>query len=179
MCVCVCVCVCVWLSLSVSVCVKDECALTALLGDQYVGKRSAILRGVLKATDWRCFTDPAKCRWQSHCVSKTHEITFNELHYSVSGLVLTWHTCFWTKAKSQAESKKKKKKKKKKSNNKSSWKRDVDQWLMSARGAMRSRIDPTCRTHWAISRSSQCSTNGITKAMTCAILYRRSMTGNR
>ena len=35
-----------------------------------------------------------------------------------------------------------------------------------AHGAMGRRIDPT----WAISCSSQCSTNGVTNAVVCAIL---------
>ena len=32
------------------------------------------------------------------------------------------------------------------------------------------RIDPAWWTHWAISRSSQCHTTGVTKAMVCVIL---------
>ena len=39
-----------------------------------------------------------------------------------------------------------------------------------AHGAMVCRIDPSWWTHWAISRSSQCSTTRVTKAMVCAIL---------
>ena len=39
-----------------------------------------------------------------------------------------------------------------------------------AHGAMGRRIDPSWWTHEAISRSSQCSTTGVTKAMACAIL---------
>ena len=31
-------------------------------------------------------------------------------------------------------------------------------------------IDPSWWTHWAISRSSQCSMTGVTKAVVCAIL---------
>ena len=38
-------------------------------------------------------------------------------------------------------------------------------------GAMGHLIDPSwVKTHWAISRSSQCSTTGVIKAMVCAIL---------
>ena len=36
--------------------------------------------------------------------------------------------------------------------------------------AMGRRIDPSWWTHWAISRSSQCSTIGVTKAVVCVIL---------
>ena len=32
------------------------------------------------------------------------------------------------------------------------------------------QINPSWLTHWAISRSSQCSTTGVTKAVLCAIL---------
>ena len=39
-----------------------------------------------------------------------------------------------------------------------------------AHGAMGCRIDPLWWTHWAISRSSQCSTTGVTKAVVCVIL---------
>ena len=39
-----------------------------------------------------------------------------------------------------------------------------------AHGAMCHRIDPSRWTHWAISRSSQCSTTGVTKAVVCVIL---------
>ena len=39
-----------------------------------------------------------------------------------------------------------------------------------AHGAMGRRIDPSWWTHWAISRSSQCSTTGVTKAVVCIIL---------
>ena len=36
--------------------------------------------------------------------------------------------------------------------------------------AMGRRIDPSWWTHWAISRSSQCSTTGVRKAVVCVIL---------
>ena len=39
-----------------------------------------------------------------------------------------------------------------------------------AHGAMGRRIDPSWWTHWAISRPSQCSTTGVTKAVVCVIL---------
>ena len=39
-----------------------------------------------------------------------------------------------------------------------------------AHGEMSRRIDPSWWTHGAISRSSQCSTTGVTKAVVCAIL---------
>ena len=39
-----------------------------------------------------------------------------------------------------------------------------------AHGAMGRRIDPSWWAHWAISRSSQCSTTGVTKAVVCVIL---------
>ena len=39
-----------------------------------------------------------------------------------------------------------------------------------AHGAMDRRIDPSSWTHRAISRSSQCSTTGVTKAVVCVIL---------
>ena len=39
-----------------------------------------------------------------------------------------------------------------------------------AHGTMGRRIDPSWWTHWAISRSNQCSTAGVTKAVVCAIL---------
>ena len=39
-----------------------------------------------------------------------------------------------------------------------------------AHGAMDRRIDPSWWTHWAISRSSQCSMTGVTKAVVCAVL---------
>ena len=32
-------------------------------------------------------------------------------------------------------------------------------------GAMDRRIDPSCCSHWAISRSSQCSTTGVIKVV--------------
>ena len=41
-------------------------------------------------------------------------------------------------------------------------------WLT---GLKNSRIDPLWWTHRAISRSSQCSITGVTKAVVCAILY--------
>ena len=39
-----------------------------------------------------------------------------------------------------------------------------------AHGAMGRRIDPSWLSHWAISRSSQCPTTGVTKAVVCVIL---------
>ena len=39
-----------------------------------------------------------------------------------------------------------------------------------AHGAMDRRIDPSWWTHRAISRSSQCSTTGVKKAVECVIL---------
>ena len=39
-----------------------------------------------------------------------------------------------------------------------------------AHGVMGRRIDPSQWTHRAISRSSQCSTTGLTKAVVCASL---------
>ena len=39
-----------------------------------------------------------------------------------------------------------------------------------AHGAMGRRIDPSWLTHLAISRSSQCATTGLTKAVVCVIL---------
>ena len=39
-----------------------------------------------------------------------------------------------------------------------------------AHGAMGRRIDSSWWTHWAISRSSQCPTTGVTKAVVCVIL---------
>ena len=39
-----------------------------------------------------------------------------------------------------------------------------------AHGAMGGHIDPSWWTHRAISRSSQCSMAGITKAVVCAIM---------
>ena len=39
-----------------------------------------------------------------------------------------------------------------------------------AHGAMGHQIDPSWWTHLAISRSSQCSTTGVTKAEVCDIL---------
>ena len=39
-----------------------------------------------------------------------------------------------------------------------------------AHGAMGRRIDPSWSTHWAISRSSQYPTTGVTKAVVCVIL---------
>ena len=41
----------------------------------------------------------------------------------------------------------------------------------SARGAMDRGIGASCGSHLAISRSSQYSTTGVTKAVLCAILY--------
>ena len=46
------------------------------------------------------------------------------------------------------------------------------------------RVDPSWWTHWAIFRSSQYSTTGITKAVACAILsvewcIRKSIAANR
>ena len=38
-------------------------------------------------------------------------------------------------------------------------------------GAIGRRIDPLRWTHWAISRSSQCSTTGVTKAVVCYPVY--------
>ena len=40
-----------------------------------------------------------------------------------------------------------------------------------AHGAIGRRIDPSWWTHWAISRSSQCSTTGVTKAVVCVIIH--------
>ena len=37
-------------------------------------------------------------------------------------------------------------------------------------GAMGRRIDPSWWSHWAISRSSQCPTTGVTNAVVCVIL---------
>ena len=52
-----------------------------------------------------------------------------------------------------------------------------------ARGAMGRRIDPSWWTHCAISRSSQCSTTGVIKAVVCAILkdgaYKRTLAANQ
>ena len=39
-----------------------------------------------------------------------------------------------------------------------------------AHGAMGHQIDPSWWTHLATSRSSQCSTSGVTKAVVCAML---------
>ena len=39
-----------------------------------------------------------------------------------------------------------------------------------AHGAMGRRINPSCWTHSAISRSSQSSMTGVTKAVVCVIL---------
>ena len=39
-----------------------------------------------------------------------------------------------------------------------------------AHGVMGRRIDPSWLTNWAISRSSQCPTTGVTKAVVCVIL---------
>ena len=39
-----------------------------------------------------------------------------------------------------------------------------------AHGTMGRRIDPSWRTHSSISRSSQCHTTGVTKAVICDIL---------
>ena len=41
---------------------------------------------------------------------------------------------------------------------------------MQLRGVMGRRIEPSWWTHWAISRSSKCSTTGVTKIVVCAIL---------
>ena len=41
---------------------------------------------------------------------------------------------------------------------------------MAAYGAMGRRIDTSWLTHWTISRSSQCSMTGLTKAMVCTVL---------
>ena len=38
-----------------------------------------------------------------------------------------------------------------------------------AHGAMGRQIDPSWWTHWAISRSSKCSTTDVTKAVVCDI----------
>ena len=38
-----------------------------------------------------------------------------------------------------------------------------------AHGVMGHRIHPSWWTHWAISRSSQCSMTGVTKAMVCVV----------
>ena len=39
-----------------------------------------------------------------------------------------------------------------------------------AHGAIGRQIDPSRWIHWAISRSSQCPTTGVTKAVVCVIL---------
>ena len=39
-----------------------------------------------------------------------------------------------------------------------------------AHGAMGRLVDPSWWTHWAISRSSQCPTTGVTKDVICVIL---------
>ena len=39
-----------------------------------------------------------------------------------------------------------------------------------AHGAMGRHIDPSWWIHWAISRSSQCPTTGVAKAVVCIIL---------
>ena len=39
-----------------------------------------------------------------------------------------------------------------------------------AHGTMSHQIDPSWWSHWPISRSSQCSMTGVTKAVVCAIL---------
>ena len=46
-----------------------------------------------------------------------------------------------------------------------------------ADGAMDRRIDPSWWTNWAISRSSQCPTTGVTKAVVCIIrdAYKRTI----
>ena len=44
-----------------------------------------------------------------------------------------------------------------------------------AHGAMGRRIDPTRWTHSAFSRSSQCPTTGVTKAVVCVILSVESL----
>ena len=41
---------------------------------------------------------------------------------------------------------------------------------MFAHGAMGRRIDPSWWTHWPLSRSSQCPTTGVSKAVVCVIL---------
>ena len=43
-------------------------------------------------------------------------------------------------------------------------------YLCMYHGAMGRRIDPSWWTHWAISRSSQCPTTGVTKTVVCVIL---------
>ena len=49
-----------------------------------------------------------------------------------------------------------------------------------AHGVMGHRIDPSWWTHLAISRSSQCSTTGVTNAILCIILsYKRTLAANR
>ena len=50
--------------------------------------------------------------------------------------------------------------------------------------AMGRRIDPSRWTHGAISRSSQCSTTGVTKAVVCVTClwdnaYKRTLAANR
>ena len=42
--------------------------------------------------------------------------------------------------------------------------------MMHIKEPISRRIDPSWWTHWAISRSSQCSTTGVTKAVVCVIL---------
>ena len=50
-------------------------------------------------------------------------------------------------------------------------------------GAMGHRIDHSWCTHWAISRSSQCSTTGVTKAVVCVnnvcMMYKLTLAANR
>ena len=45
--------------------------------------------------------------------------------------------------------------------------------------AMGRRIDPSWRTHWAISRSIQCPTTGVTKAVVWDDTYIRILAANR
>ena len=56
--------------------------------------------------------------------------------------------------------------------------------IASPQGAMCPRIDPSWWTHSAISRSSQCSTIGVTKPVVCVPLcsdsaYKRTLAANR
>ena len=55
-----------------------------------------------------------------------------------------------------------------------------------AHAVMGRRIDPSWWTHWAISRSSQCPTTGVTKAVYIYVLscllddaYKRTLAANR
>ena len=52
----------------------------------------------------------------------------------------------------------------------SNYERDVALVIAFAHGAMGHRIDASWWTYEAISRSSQCSTTGVTKDVVCAIL---------